>query len=655
MKLKLLKYLRIHFTASAQWLLNWLQNCVLEELKNVRTHSLKCMQRGVRILRYPDPKALPRVQLVTGFVLIFGVIAAAGGYFVINEYATARLQRKLDHASGKVSSILTTSIDRHINIAKSAGTLFSGPNASVSRWAFLEFARTLPSKNPGLSAVEWIPRVSNRQRSKFEKSANADGLFDFHFMQRAGDGRSVKATQRSEYFPVYYVEPYTGNEAELGLDLAADSKGAAILSRVRDTGKIVATHAELMPGRDTQIPGFSVVVPVYRSSVVPFTVRERRKALSGFVRAKFRFDRLMEALQSGVGELPALEVYIFDRDNENNLSLINFFTSQLGDRADQPVNAKDAHQGAFTAVDHEIAGQRWNIVVKPVRGAFQNVLGLSAWGFVAFTLLLTALLLKHLTTLRLGKEQAEAANRAKSDFLAMMGHELRTPLNAVIGFSDMMINEIFGPVSNKHYKEYTTHINRSATHLLGLINSILDLSKVEAGNYKLDRKNIALSEIWNSVLPILQTGIRDSAVKVDDNLAESSLMLHADPSVFHQILYNLMSNAIKYTPQGGCVAVRAGVDTDECFTLRVTDTGIGIAEENLELVLKPFWQVNNSLSRKYDGLGLGLSLTHMLVEAHGGKLQIGSRLDKGTEVVVIFPRDIIVKDDVLRERSTAER
>ncbi len=261
-------------------------------------------------------------------------------------------------------------------------------------------------------------------------------------------------------------------------------------------------------------------------------------------------------------------------------------------------------------------------------------------------------MLRHLTTLRLAREQAEEANRAKSEFLAMMSHELRTPLNAVIGFSEMMINELFGPVSNTHYKEYTAHINRSATHLLGLINSILDLSKVEAGIYELDKKNIALREIWDCVFPVLQPGIRDSGIEVDDHLTDSSLMLNADPDVFCQILHNLVSNAITYTPQGGSVTVRAEIGADGCLTLCVTDTGIGIAEENLDLVLKPFRQVDNSLSRKYEGVGLGLPLTHMLVEIHGGKLQIASKLNEGTEVTVIFPGDIIVKDEVLRDRPT---
>ena len=252
--------------------------------------------------------------------------------------------------------------------------------------------------------------------------------------------------------------------------------------------------------------------------------------------------------------------------------------------------------------------------------------------------------------MRLAKEEAEAANRAKSEFLAMMGHELRTPLNAVIGFSDMMVSELFGPLNNEHYQQYTTHINSSATHLLELINKILDLSKVEAGYYRLEKEDFVLAEIWGTVFDILQASLGESGVEVDNDLSKSSIMLHADPVAFRQILLNLVSNAIKFTGQDGRVAVTAGVGPDGHFTLRVTDSGIGIAKEDLDLVLKPFRQVDNSLSRKYEGIGIGLPLTRKLVELQGGEMRIDSGVDEGTEVAVIFPGSIVVADGVLREK-----
>lgn len=649
-----LQQLRGHLSASAQNISKWLgERC-----------SGKCGQflKGLpsRLLRPGGSRgdsagrSWPRLQPATCVVLVFGAITATGGYFAVNEYATVRLQQELNRASDKVSSILTSSIDRHIDMAKSAGALFSGPRAKVNRWSFFEFARSLPANNPGLSAIEWIPKVTRRQRARVEASARADGLFDFQFLQRTADGRRERAANRREYYPVYYVEPYTGNEAALGVDFAADKAGAAFLAEVRDKGKLTVEHNKLVSAREDGVPGFSVVLPVYRAGVVPFTVRERRQVLSGYIRARFRFDRLLDALRSGVGDLPALEVYIFDEVDERTSSLLNYFTSRQGESTVRPTDGTAAFQGAYTSVKHDVAGRRWNIVIKPARGVFHNVLGLTAWGFAAFTLLLTGLLLRHLTTQRLAREQAEAANRAKSEFLAMMSHELRTPLNAVIGFSEMMINELFGPVGNAHYKEYTANINRSATHLLGLINSILDLSKAEAGYYELSNSKTALRDVWTSVFQGLQAGLGDSGIALDENLSQSPLTLNTDPDVLRQVMHNLVSNAITYTPPGGSVSVRAEEDADGRFVFCVSDTGIGIAEEDLELVLTPFRQVDSSLARKYEGAGLGLPLTRMLVEIQGGRLQIASKLKEGTTVTVMFPPDIIVREPASEESVEAE-
>lgn len=601
-------------------------------------------------LAFPGPGVLPRAGSATVMIIAAGGIVAAGGYLAINDYANTRLQHEFGRAAGEISSILARSFDRHVEIAESTATRFTGPNANVSRWAFFDFIRALPPENPGLSAVAWIPRVPQRMRGEFERKASADGLFDFHFLERAPGGRRVRASTRREYYPVYYVEPYPGNESMLGLDLAADSTFAEFLAQVRDTGKTSAAPGNVISGPDVDVPGFSVVVPVYRSNVAPFTAAERRKTLSGFIRADFRFDRLLESSWAGFAGLPALEVYILDRGEGNEASVLHFFSSRAVEGRNRVVSAKDAYRGVFTAVDHEVAGRKWSIVVKPVRGVFQNLLGFAAWGFVAFTLLLTGLLLRHIAAMRLGREQAEAANRAKSDFLAMMSHELRTPLNTVIGFSDVMINELFGPLGNAQYKTYSAHINRSATHLLGLINSILDLSRIEAGYFKLEKETFALRRIWDAVFPMLQESFRDSGVDLSENLSRSLLTLNADPRVFRQIIQNLVSNAIKFTPEGGKVSVTAGIGRDGRFTLRVTDTGIGIAKEDLDTVLMPFRQVDNSLSRKYEGVGLGLPLTRKLTELQGGVLEIDSRLGQGTDVIATFPKGIVVSGAVPHEK-----
>ena len=645
-----LQELRARLTAYVQRFPRRLPAATPAELERYWAGAEAASRRVMAGIRARLPDALPRLHPETGLVLVVGAMLAGGGYFAFNDYATSRLQRELDLASGDVAARLKAATDRHVELAASAAALFARPGAETSRWAFFGFARTALGNSPELGAIEWIPRVAQGRRSAFEKRASADGLFDFQFVQRAPDGSRVRAPRREEYYPVFFVEPYPGNEAELGIDLAADGRTAAMLERVRDSGEAAAAPTGPKAQGVTAVPGYSILTPVYRSNVAPFTVAERRKTLSGFVRAKFRLDRLLGTLRADVAGLSGLELHAVDRTDDGNPVLLHSLAGQRDSGSEAPAGAKALYEGPHVAIAHQVAGWRWNVVIRPARGAFPGMLGLTASGFAAFTLLLTALLLRHLSTMRRAREQAEAANRAKSDFLAMMSHELRTPLNAVIGFSEMMINELFGPLSNDHYKEYTSHINRSATHLLGLINSILDLSRIEAGYYRLTKETFSIRETWETTYPILQASLRDSGVEVVDNISGSPLELHADPGVFRQILHNLVSNAIKFTPQGGKVSVAAETGPGGEFLLRVSDSGIGIAQKDIDLVLRPFGQVDSSLARKFDGVGLGLPLTRMLVELHGGELRIDSEPNEGTEVTVVFPADSIVRPGDPRAR-----
>jgi signal transduction histidine kinase len=596
--------------------------------------------------------AVPRVEPVTAIALAVGAIAAAGGYFAIDGYADARLQREFDDAAGDVASFLGEAIDRHVGAAENAGGLLGGAEVEVSRWAFFEFVRALPDRHPATAALAWLPRVDAARRGVYEGRARADGLFDFRFTEPGADGAPVPARRRAEYFPVYYVEPYPGNEAMLGVDAAAAPDGSALLARLRDGGAASAVATAPLFGLAA---GISVVAPVFRTKVVPFTVAERRDALAGFVRADLRFDRLLDALVAGLGRLPDLDVAVRVAHGDRAPAAVFAFASRDGAIVARGIDGDYAADAAAAAFDREAAGASWRILVTPVRGTLQTTLWLTAWGFVAFTLLLTALLLRHLATMRRARDRAEAANRAKSEFLAMMGHELRTPLNAVIGFSEMMVNELFGPQSNDHYRQYTTHIHRSARHLLEMINTILDMAKVEAGSYELAEETFALAEIWAGVRPALDGAIDKAGVAFADEIAATTLVLHADPHVFRQVLTNLASNAVKFTPAGGRVTVGARVDAAGRLVLCVADTGIGIAEADLELVLKPFRQADSTLARKYEGTGLGLPLTQRLVALQGGELRIDSRPGEGTEATVTFPPRIIVADAAAAAEPPPER
>lgn len=235
------------------------------------------------------------------------------------------------------------------------------------------------------------------------------------------------------------------------------------------------------------------------------------------------------------------------------------------------------------------------------------------------------------------RDQAEAANRAKTQFLANMSHELRTPLNAVIGFSEVMEAELHGPLGSDHYRGYAAHIRSSASHLLEIINDILDISAIEAGDRRMAESLIDPVLVCQSALTLLRGRAQASHIQLKAAVASDCGLLLADRRMVMQILVNLLSNAIKFSRPKGLVEVQVSMSEDRGMTFAVIDHGIGIAAENLGRVLKPFEQVEGAYSRRHDGVGLGLPLVKSLAELHGATLSLESEFGKGTVVTVTFP------------------
>ncbi len=247
---------------------------------------------------------------------------------------------------------------------------------------------------------------------------------------------------------------------------------------------------------------------------------------------------------------------------------------------------------------------------------------------------------------------AEAANRAKTEFLANMSHELRTPLNAIIGFSDMLLLGLPGPTNSDKHLEYTSDINESGRHLLGLINDILDLTKIEAGRLDLDEEIVDFEAVAEASLAVVRKLAKDCGVAIDYEGSADPIALFADGRKLKQILINLLSNAVKFTPGGGRVALEAAVDGDGSFVIGITDSGIGIAPDDIATVMAPFSQVDSDLNRRYEGTGLGLPITKALVELHDGTFDLESEVGVGTTVTVRLPagrvREAAPVDDAAR-------
>jgi PAS domain S-box-containing protein len=241
----------------------------------------------------------------------------------------------------------------------------------------------------------------------------------------------------------------------------------------------------------------------------------------------------------------------------------------------------------------------------------------------------------------IARDQAKAANKSRSEFLAMMSHELRTPLNAVIGYSEIIKEETFGPVGSPKYREYVDDIHNSGCHLLNIINDILDLSKLETGGLELRETNVAVGAALEASARLVRERATNDGVTLEMTGADDLPPLRADERKLKQIIVSLLSNAIKFSHRGGTVTLNAWCRPDSGYVFQVADTGIGMALEDIPKALAPFGQIDSDLNRRYEGTGIGLPLTKALVEMHSGSIDVQSKLGAGTTVTVRFPAERI--------------
>lgn len=600
---------------------------------------------------------------------------------VASERERVAARQEFDTQAAHHLTVTRNAIDRGIGVVNAAAGLLSG-SQPADRWTFGEFAAEILPVRPGLRSLQWLPRIPASQRGSYEKRAEqVDGLVGFRIMERDDQWRPVPAAERAEYFPVYYLEPFAGNESSFGEDMFAYPAYRQAMESARDSGEMTAMlERAIETPTGTQV-GLLVFQPIYQSEAPVDSKEQRRAALTGFVKAEFWVGDMIDSAVREYTTPTSIDIYVVDAGSgaASNLDqpyVVYFGAAALAGRPGRPDEIKPAPNQLVSEEVWLVADRTWTISVRSADKVTGHVGSPTSWAIGIAGFALSALLSLYLATLtnrhraiesavalrtaelsaanqslyeevgrrrriegelRQAKEQAEVANHAKSAFLAMISHELRTPLNAILGFSEVMSEEIYGPVGNAKYRDYLHDISHSGQHLLGLINNILDLSKVEANEFTLNEEWLDLSEIVNETARLIERKAEEADIAIHMDLAPNLPLLWGDGRAIRQILINLLSNAVKFTPAGGSVTVTGLCDDSDRIVVAIADTGIGIPLEHQKRIFQPFTQVDTSLARKFEGTGLGLPLTRSLAELHRARVSLNSKPGSGTCVTVYFP------------------
>jgi signal transduction histidine kinase len=590
---------------------------------------------------------------------IISFLLARGYYF---EADRQQFQRDTAYYSTNFKS----EVDRHIN-SLTAIRAFVSASDKVSRWQFSNFAHEILPRNSGFKAVFWLPYIGQAQRKAFEVGLQQDGLYGLRLREMTGTGQLVDAKARPAYLPVAYVEPFESNSNLIGVDLSHSPIYAPLFDAAEQAGKVVVSapidHA-LVGGAES--PMVLVVFPLTGEAGPKRGTAS--KGPQGYVLGVLQLNRIIEdsippraPIRAAIAYGPGRSVYTAGA-RERVMDLPRWF-----------VDAEFRQVEPFT-----VAGKHFFLAMRPTQNGNALTRLYVPVGVAALVLALTILLAQSMLTttmrkreveravlertselrqindvlnveigqrrqaeadLRLAKDAAEGANRAKSAFLSAMSHELRTPLNAIIGFSSLLAEKT--DAINERSGEYLHEINDSGVRLLNLINDILEITQMdteETGSAQL----VYLSDILDTVMVKMQLPAGEAGVCLQINLAEPLPALRGDARRLQRALLHLVSNAIKFTERGGWAKIAAHSGPDG-LAVEVSDNGVGMPPGAEAKILAPFSQYDSSLARTREGVGLGLTFVRRVADHHDAVLQIFSELGNGTRVVMNFPADRIVK------------
>ena len=571
--------------------------------------------------------------------VVAGAILSVALFLTIRSWERRETQAAVLAVASQRVELLRESLGNSLEALHSLRSFFEAQGADrVDPAHFQQFVRGILARHPELQALSWTPRVPATERAAFESHARVEGLAGFEFTEiDSATGSLIPARPRPDYYyPVYYIEPLDRNQAALGYDLNGRIN---TLLKARDTGEAVSTPPIQLVQEESHQPGFIVYLPLY-SNPAPASAAARLADNIGFVAAVFRVSDLVNPALGGLADL---RVHVSDADAD---ALLSYDVP--------PKDALPSSQDLTPCIlPLSFAGRDWLLTFTPTAGFEGGRRPWQSWTVLAGGLLLTGLLAGYIlgdlrrdaevalanASLQIevverkrAEEAAAAANRAKSDFLASLSHEIRTPLNSILGYAQIIGRD---PDLPRRHHDAVGALANSGHHLLGLLNAILDLSKIEAGRMDVQREVFDLHALVQGIAEMFKPACAEKNLILRVGLiGQGPRPVVGDEGKLRQVLINLIGNAIKITPRG---EILVGLSTagEDLWRFEVIDTGIGLSPEERTGLFAPFHQTH--IGRRYGGTGLGLAIARRQVELMGGTIEVQSEPGVGTRFQFTLP------------------
>jgi signal transduction histidine kinase len=552
-----------------------------------------------RVARLSQP-ILP-ARHVPWAVLAGALFFTVGTSFFVWQAGRERDEARFQNAVLRTQELIDRRVQLYLVTLRGAAGLYSALDTVRAEDFRAYVARQdVQVHFPGIQGIGWTERLA----------AEPDGRGGLH-----------------ERHAIQYLEPMDArNRAAIGFDMYSEATRREAMARARDRAEpALSGRVRLMQeifGQEQA--GFLIYVPVYRGGRAPTGLEERRAALKGFVYSPFRADDLFRGI-FGAEAAPGVRFQVYDGPAPDPDRLLHESPRNMG------------RSPRFTATaTMEQAGHHWTVEFESTR-AFDA--GAARTGALAVLLLGLAASL-WLFFLARGQARAraaaEAANQAKSSFLATMSHELRTPLNAIAGYVDLLVLEVAGELTPKQ-REFLGRIEYARKHLLGLIDDVLNFAKLEAGRIEVRSRLLDVEAAIAEAESIMAGDLAAKGIQYSRDRGPPGT-LWADPAKLRQILINLLGNAVKFTDEGGRVTTSWTVE-DEVVRIRIEDTGLGIRADQLDAIFDPFVQGDGDLTRTRYGTGLGLSISRQLARVMGGEITVESEPGRGSCFTLVLPRD----------------